>query len=314
MRLQAIPILALGACLALGSTARADHLKAAREAAEHLVKKFGANAAGEGAEQLSIRISAAASRHGDDAIHAVRAVGTKAIQLADDAGEHGPKVMRLLARHGNEAAELLSRPQGMRLFAQYGDDAAEALLRHKGIAEPVLEQFGTPAVRAMNAIGPQSGRRLAMLAEGGELEAIGRTPELMGVISRYGDAAMKYIWEHKKELASAAVLTAFLNDPAPFIDGTKELAMAVAAPIVTGAVQVADSVAREAIAPVAAATGKAIEETAHASARPLAMLLLAGGGMGLMTLAVRLHAWPKRVSDRASSRASTTDSSATAAE
>jgi hypothetical protein len=305
MRFRAIPILTVIACLALGSTARADRTKAAREAAEYLLKKFGAKAAGEGAEQLSIRIAGAASRHGDDAIHAVRAVGAKAITLADDAGEHGAKVMRLLARHGDEAAELLARPQGMRLFAQYGDDAAEALLRHKGIAEPVLEQFGTPAVRAMKAIGPQSGRRLAMLADGGELEAIGRTPELMGVIARYGDAAMKFIWEHKKELAGAAALTAFLNDPAPFIDGTKELAMAVAAPVVAGTVQVADSVAREAIAPLAAATGKAIEETARASARPLAMLLAAAGGMGLLTLAVKLHGWPKRGAGGGSGKANT---------
>ena len=88
----------------------------------------------------------------------------------------------------------------MLLYA-YGDDVAEVLIRHKGIAEPVLASLGEPAVKAMAAVGDQGGRRLAMMAGGGDLAAIGRTAELLGVIGRYGDKAMDFIWKHKAVLA-----------------------------------------------------------------------------------------------------------------
>jgi hypothetical protein len=65
-----------------------------------------------------------------------------------------------------------------------------------------------------------------MMAEGGELAALGRSPEIMDVIARYGAPAMDFIWRNKGPLAvgtALTALTAFLANPKPFIDGTSQL-------------------------------------------------------------------------------------------
>jgi hypothetical protein len=219
---------------------------AARETAEYVLKKFGLKAAREGGEALASRIASAAARHGDDVLTAVRKVGPRALSLADDAGENAPRVLRLLSRHGDDAARVLARPQGLGLLTRYGDDVAEVLIRHKGIAEPLLEKLGEPAVKAMAAVGPQAGRRLAMLTQGGGLAAIGRTPELLGVVARRGDAAMEFIWRHKAVLAGTAALTAFLANPEPFLSGTSELVGTVAESTVKPTVVAAGNVVQEA--------------------------------------------------------------------
>ena len=221
------------------SLARADiRSKAAREAAEYVLRKFGVKVAEEGTETLARRITTAAARHGDEVFAAVRRVGPKALTLADEAGEQAPRALRLLARHGDDAAVwVLKRPKGMGLVSRLGDDAAEVLVKHKGLAEPVLEQVGTPAVKALGAVGSQSGRRLAMMAEGGELAALGHSPEVMDVIARYGDPAMDFIWRNKGPLAVGTALTAFLANPKPFIDGTTHLAGTVGDAVVKPVIQ-----------------------------------------------------------------------------
>ncbi len=230
MRRLFLPLALLAALAAAPGAARADlRSKAAREAAEYVMERFGRTAAREGTETLADRIAAGAARHGDDTIAAVRKVGPKALALADEAGEQAPAALRLLSRHGEDAAVwVLRRPAGMKLLARHGDEAAEALVKHKGLAEPVIERLGGPAVGAFRAVGPQGGRRLAMMAQGGELAAIGRTPEVMGVIARLGDPAMDFIWRNKAALAVATTLTAFLAHPEAFIEGTNRLAGTVA--------------------------------------------------------------------------------------
>jgi len=202
--------------------------KAAQETAEFVLKKFGKKVLTEGTQSFAEKISASVLRHGDDVISAVRRVGPSALSLADEAGEHAPKILRLLSKHGDDAAVWVARrPGAMKLLATYGDEAAEVLVRHKGLAEPVLEKLGAPAVNALGAIGPRGGRRLAMMAEAGELSAIGHTPELMQVITRHGDGAMDFIWRNKGALAVGTTLTTFLAQPKAFIDGTNQLASTV---------------------------------------------------------------------------------------
>ncbi len=247
MRIPVITSLACALLLATPSASRAGGLgKAAQEAAEFLMKKFGKEVAGQSAERLTGRIASAAARHGDDVLGAVRRVGPRALSLADEAGEHAPQAMRLLTRYGDDAARVLSRPKGMALFARYGDDAASALIKHGGVAEPLVERMGRPAVEALGAVGARGGRRLAMMADGGELAALGRTPEVMGIISKYGDPAMEFIWRNKGALAVGTALTAFLANPQPFIDGTTQITGAVAENAVRPAVIAAGNVAQEA--------------------------------------------------------------------
>ncbi len=45
----------------------------------------------------------------------------------------------------------------------------------------------------------------------------------MGVVGKYGDSAMVFINKHWKALAVGTACLAFVNDPEPFINGTKEL-------------------------------------------------------------------------------------------
>ncbi len=263
-------------CLFAIPTVRADlTTKAAQETAEVVLKKFGKNVVTEGTETFAKKISASAVRHGDDVFKAVRRVGPSALTLADEAGEQAPTVLRLLSKYGDDAAVWVARrPVGMQLLSKYGDDAAEVLIKHKGLAEPVLEQFGEPAVRALVAIGPRGGRRLAMLAESGELATLGRTPELMQVVTRHGDAAMDFIWRNKGALAVGTSLTTFLAKPEAFIAGTNRLA---------------NTIGEGAVKPLVQETGRAISNLIW-----VLLVLLVGIPAAGVVLAVK---YPKLVAE-----------------
>lgn len=228
-------ILALAA-LALAATpaAAGGKSKAAQETAEFVMRKFGRKAARNGASALARRIERNAIVHGDDVIKAVRKVGPRSLHMIEEAGSHSKQMARLLAVHGEEGAVYVAtRPKALRLVLRHGDDAAAALVKSRGVALPAIESIGKPAVRAFKAIGtPRNARRLAMMtSDGGELAMIGRTPEILAVIGKYGDKAMEFIWEHKGALAVTATLAAFLAEPEPFINGVKEITQTVAKPI-----------------------------------------------------------------------------------
>lgn len=205
--------------------------KAAREAADYVLRKFGKEAAEEGAEKLAVRIESLAAKYGDDAVRAARKGGPRALQAIEKSGNYGSQAAELLARHGDEALWIVENPRRLKLLARYGDDAAEAMLKHKGLAEPLLASFKKPAGKALAALDGQNARRLSMLAESGDLAKIGRTDALLDVIGRYGNRGMDFIWRNKKTLAVGAALAAFLADPQPFIDGTSQLAENFARPV-----------------------------------------------------------------------------------
>ena len=290
MRTHLVAALTGAALLAIPSATRAGGVgKAAQEAAEFLMKKFGKQVAGEATEKLAGRIASTAARHGDDVLGAVRKVGPTALRLADEAGEHAPQVMRLLTRYGDDAARVLVRPQGMALVTRYGDDAVSALIKHPGVGETLIEGLGQPAVKALGAVGARSGRRLAMMADGGELAALGRTPEIMAVIARYGDPAMEFIWRHKGALAVGTALAAFLASPQPFIDGSrrlgetvgKDVAAPVAAKAIEAGAKAVDSAVTHIVKP--AVTEMSREAARAVPWRPLSIMgVLLAGGMALM--------------------------------
>jgi hypothetical protein len=281
--MKALMFAAIALSLAVAGPAHAGlGSKAAGELAELVMKKFGKEAAKEGAEKLASRIVQAAAKHGDDVVGAIRKVGPRAISLADGAGADAPRVLRLLNHYGDDAARVLGQPRGLAIISRYGDEAAEALIKHKSIAEPLLENLGTPAVRAFNALGPQSGRRLAMMA-GDDLAAIGRTPELLDVIARYGDRAMEFIWRHKAILAGSAALAAFLRDPEPFLSGAADLAHVVSEDVVQPVAQAA----AEAVKPAVAAAGDLIRPAVKDAAEAVQVVTLwVGGGLLIVLLAM----------------------------
>jgi hypothetical protein len=241
-------VVAMLICIDSTTPARADVTTAAvRETTEFVMKKFSKEAVEQGAESLAKQIEVQAMRHGDDALKAVKNVGPKALKAAQEAGENGGPALRAMARFGDDGLEWVAkRPQGLELAAKYGDDAAAALVKHRGVAEPVIAQFGESSIKALNAVAPQEGRRLAIMAADGELAKIGRTPELLDVVAKYGNRGADFVWNHKGALAVGAGLTAFLANPEPFIDGTNDLAKIVGENAVKPLVSMPGQVATEA--------------------------------------------------------------------
>lgn len=202
--------------------------KAAKEAAEFVLRKFGKEAEEQGLQTLTRKIESLGLKYGDDAVTAVKKVGPRAFRYIDEAGESGLESVKLLARYGDDAVWVVSKPTRMAIFARYGDDAAEAMLKQGQIAEPLIESLGKPAANVLKKVSTQNGRRLAMMAEDGTLARIGRTDQLLSVVGKFGDRGMNFLWRNKGTLTVAAALTAFLANPQPFIDGTVDLTQAAA--------------------------------------------------------------------------------------
>jgi hypothetical protein len=223
----------VAACLVSPPVAQAQgRAKAAREAAEALFERFGAKA-GRSVPELASGIERAAARYGDDAIAAIRKGGPASLGLVEAAGADGAKAIRVLAVHGEQgASRVLARPAAMRQFLQYGDDAAAVLVRHPGVAEPLVERGGVQAVKALGSIEARSGRRVAMLLDGELAGNAARHPEVLGVVARYGERAVNFLWENKGKLAAGAALAAFLADPEPFLSGTRDIASVVGETVV----------------------------------------------------------------------------------
>lgn len=198
--------------------------KAVTETAEFVLRKFGKEATEQGGQTLANRIENLAAQHGAEGLQAARRAGPAGIRAVEQAGTQGDVVVKLLVRHGDEALWITARPGRLALFARYGDDAAEAMLKHRQIAATLVEQFGTPAARAMKQLNGQNARRLAMLADDGRLRRLGRAEEVLTVIGKYGDRGMDFVWRNKGPLTVSAALAAFLADPQPFIDGSRDLA------------------------------------------------------------------------------------------
>jgi hypothetical protein len=203
-----------------------------REMAEYVMKKFGKEVADEGVETLTKRIETVIVKYGDDGIAAVKSVGPRSFRLIEEAGENGIECVKLMAKYGDEAVWVVGKKGRLAIFVKYGDNAAEAMIKHGEIAEPLIGKFGNSAAVALKNVSPQNARRISMLADDGELTAIGRTPELLAVVGKYGDSAMEFVWKNKGALTVTAALTAFLADPEPFINGTRDLTQTVGTSLV----------------------------------------------------------------------------------
>ncbi len=231
--------------------------RAAAEVAEYVAQRFGRQAVREGTEALARKIEAAAAKHGDEVFEAVRKVGPRALPLVEEAGAHGKQAAQVLARHGEPgAAWVVSRPAAMKLVAQHGEGAAAVLVKHAGVAEPVVEKLGAPAIRALEATGPQGGRRVAMMLADGDLGKIGRTEEVLEVIAKYGNRGAAFVWEQKGALAVGTTLAAFLSRPEAFINGAEKLGGTVAE-------NVAKPLVENAVRPLAEVPGKVVDKTAE---------------------------------------------------
>lgn len=214
-------------CVAQGKAA------AAREVAEYVMKKFSKDVAEESIETITKKIEGAVVKYGDEGLEAIRKIGPRAVQLADEAGEAGSASVKLMAKYGEDSLWLVGKQSRMGIVAAHGDDAAKALIRQGEIAEPLIKSLGTPAAKALSNVSTQNGRRIAMMVDEGIISKTGsRAEELMNVIAKFGDKGMEFIWKNKAALAVGTTLAAFLSDPQPFIDGTLDLSKVAATSVV----------------------------------------------------------------------------------
>jgi hypothetical protein len=214
----------LAALLAATSIAQAGPAgSAVRESAEWIVKKFGAGRAGRTVDEVAATTARAVEKHGDEALPLLRSAGHAGFEALELAGRQSSDVIRLFARRGDEAVWLITQPKKLAIFMKHGDGAADALLKHPGIADDLIERFGSNAISPLQQLGKGGAQQLGMAAREGVFEAAPRSAEMLGVVGKYGDRAMDFIWRNKGALAATAALTAFLNNPEPFIQGTKDL-------------------------------------------------------------------------------------------
>ncbi len=210
----------------------------ARQAAEFILQKFGKRVPTQTVEEVAAAVAGAAAKYGDEAVPYLKASGHAGFDALEQAGVKAPDVIKLYVKRGNEAVWIISKPEKLAIFIKHGDGAAEALIKHPGIADVLIARHGDEAVGALNRISQQNAQRLGMSADEGLLSATQRSPELLGVIRKYGDPAMNFIWNNKGALTVGTLLAGFLVDPEAYFSGAKSLvepvAQSVVEPIVKG--------------------------------------------------------------------------------
>ncbi len=194
------------------------------ETMEILSKKFGREMAETGVETMTRKVETFAAKYTDNGLLAVQKLGPQAFKYADEAGEYGPQAVRIMSRYGDDAIRIVSKPEVLKMAAKYGDDATEALVKYgPDMMTPVLNKYGDDAARAMNKLSKPEAIELATKMADPAFAKLAAPEKLLGVIGKYGDNAMVFINRHWKALAVGTVLVAFVKDPEPYLNGTKEL-------------------------------------------------------------------------------------------
>lgn len=187
---------------------------AAKKVAREIAEAFGR----ETLELAEPRIAKLVETHGDEVGRILRKVGPPGVPAMEKFGAAGMKILagwgddglRLLAAEGDDAVAALGR---------YGEKAVELMIRHPGVGKDLLAHFGGQALRAR--LTTESVVYMNRLAD--PIRISGRAGQIFQVIERFGDRACLFLWRNKGTLFLASVLTAFLADPQPYLDGVKQL-------------------------------------------------------------------------------------------
>jgi hypothetical protein len=196
-----------------------------REVAEYLMKKSSGLAA-KGAQAVTSQVTDVVTKYGADALPFLRKAGPDGLQILDNAGANAPDVIKLVLKRGDEAVYVISKPRNLAIFVKHGDNAIDALAKHPGLAEDLIERFGSSGATAMTKVSRANAQHLAILAKKDPVMAAGQADQLLKIVGKYGDNAAEFIWKNKVVLASTTVLAAFLADPEPYLNGAKDLASA----------------------------------------------------------------------------------------
>lgn len=205
-------------------TAKRIVWRAGREAAEQIGRRGSTRTLARLAAESPEAVARLTARYGDNGVRVVTQHGRPAMRaLLEASDDAGPAVLRMIQRHGDDAVRVAQSPAGRRILATESDTMMRAMVKTRDLSYPVLRQHGTRGARAIDALSPAQSRQLIRLHREGRFTA-SQFDELCSVIARYGDAAMRFIWNHKGALTVSAVLVAFLKDPKPFIGGAQDIA------------------------------------------------------------------------------------------
>ena len=153
----------------------------------------------------------------------------------------------MMSQHGEAAwAWVLSRPSAMRLLV-HGEEAVawragKASWRHLRAADREMRSACGRGARdgwaaSWPPAGHDDGRRRAV--------QIGRTPELLGVVARHGDAAMEFILKHRFA-GRRRYPWSILANPEPFLNGARDITKIVAENAIRPIADIPGEVAKEA--------------------------------------------------------------------
>src|SRR4051812_10455128 len=211
--------LALALALATSGTAWAGKLSWMDEVVQEVVREAGAG-------------GRAAVRGGDTTAHAagrlfvheadkgLEAIARRSEDLARSGGRLGrpseamlQKRVGSLLRHDPEAVRTFSHlaPAEKRLVVEMGETAQRLARRYPDQAETMIRRLGTEGLSAVRVYGDDVAE--VVVKEG---------PESLGVLRKTGRGGWSFftheVLPHKKKLAAAGVLAAFLANPDKFVD------------------------------------------------------------------------------------------------
>lgn len=180
-----------------------------RESLEWVMKKLGSRWGRELVEEGAGPTRAAAARllarHGDDAAEMIAGLSPRAIKLAADLPDDA---LRLLVKQPQVATNVLHLhgETALYLVRQYGDDAINVLARHPGVGKSLTTTLGKEALPTLVRLDPTSGARLAkMLPEVAQLPPASRAT-FLEALKKGGDDFVTWTWKRRKELFGSAML------------------------------------------------------------------------------------------------------------
>jgi len=208
--------------LALAPTARAGQLAWLDEVVQQVVReaKVGGRAAVRGGDATATTAHTAGRLFVHEADEGLGLVARRSEDMAR-AGRRGDRPAEALLqerfarllRHDPEAVRTFKSlaPAEKRLVVEMGETAQRLARRYPGEAETMIRRLGTEGLSAVHVYGDD-------VAEG----LVKEGPESLGVLRNTGRGGWSFftheVLPHKKKLAAAGVLAAFLANPDRFVD------------------------------------------------------------------------------------------------
>jgi hypothetical protein len=208
--------------LALPTPARAGQLAWLDDVVQQVVREAenAGRAAGRGSEGAAVTARATGRLFVHEADEGLELVARRSEELARAGGRVERPAEALLQqrfarllKHDPEALRTFRTlpPAEKRLVVAMGETAQQLARRYPGQAETMIRQLGTEGLSAVHVYGDDVAE--VLVKEG---------PESLGVLRKTGRGGWSFftreVLPHKKKLAAAGVLAAFLANPEKFVD------------------------------------------------------------------------------------------------